>query len=1154
VAPGDFIIEIDHQHLLNGSNTVTISSTDSLGQQSVQNVTVEYSAGNVWPLPATVDWTNAGSVHDVAQVVDGHWAIQENGLRTLDPGYDRLVAVGDLVWTDYEVTVPITIHSLGTPGNGPGVGVLVRWPGHYDWDGSQPRHGWHPMGAIGWYRNNLLQEGAIRLNMYGGGDRVLAEDTSGRKLALGVPYLFKMRVEARPGQSSLYQVKVWEQGTPEPGEWDLVSGGYPTELEHGSLLLLAHHADATFGNVQVTPLTDDPPSDPDPPDEPDPDPPASGIESDYFTSDTLDTDRWQFIDPIGDSSLALTGSHAEISVPGGVPHDVWTNGNDSARLMQSVADVDFEVEVKFDSRPHGTHAMQGIIVEQDAQNFVRFDYYSTGDDLNLFASTFTNSSPTVWTNHGVSGDAPMYLRVRRIGNQWTLKYSFDGENWTTATVFSHSMNVSAVGPFVANAGGNPPAFTSSIDHFIDTANPDEPEPPEDPDPPDEPDPPDDPDPVISWTSPENGTQVSGTVSLSVEAPENTVHVEFASDLLGEIGFVASGPDENGTWSILWDTTTAPNAEYLISARSFASGGESPTAEAAISLVVLNDSEPSDDRVTDGLVSLYTFNKGGGSIVPDVSGTGTPLDLEIENPGAASWGEGSLTLDNSNRIASGGPATKVIGAVTSANEISVEAWITPAYASQSGPARIVTISNGLIERNFTLGQGEPNGGSGARYEARLRSTATNENGQPSVVSANNSATAQLQHVLYTRNSAGEARLYIDGVQVATETIGGNLSNWNSGYELALGNDIGANRPWIGTYYLVATYDRALIASEVQQNFSYGPEYWSDHEREPVPIVSWVSPDQGASVSGAAELEVIAPSETVQVDYLLVSSDSAELIGTASSEPWVVEFDTTQVADGQYTLVAQAFGPDSSNLLAESSVTVTVANESARVVSGLVSLYTFDEGSGESVTDSSGVGEPMNLQIEDPASAIWEIGALTLNSPNRIVTGTPASKLFDALTESNAVTIEAWLTPANSSQSGPARIATMSDGLQDRNVMLGQGEPNGGSGARYEARLRTSATNNNGQPSVVSPSNSARTELQHLIYTRSADGIAKLYIDGVEIGSGLVGGDLSNWNSTYQFALGNEIGASRPWLGTYHLVAIYNRALSSSEVHQNFSYGP
>jgi hypothetical protein len=247
-----------------GHNTVIVRSTDSQGQQSERAVTLDYTPGIVRPLPDSISWSNTSTIGDVAQVVDGQWALQNGGVRVLDPGYDRLIAVGDLAWTDYEVTVPVTIHHIGAQNNGPGVGLLVRWPGHYDWDSSQPRWGWHPIGAIGWYRDNLLPGGSIYLNIYGSGDRILAEDNSGRKLNLGVPYIFKMRVESRPGTTSMYLLKVWEQGTPEPGEWDLISTGYGGELEYGSLLLLAHHIDATFGDVQVVPLTDQPPPDPDP--------------------------------------------------------------------------------------------------------------------------------------------------------------------------------------------------------------------------------------------------------------------------------------------------------------------------------------------------------------------------------------------------------------------------------------------------------------------------------------------------------------------------------------------------------------------------------------------------------------------------------------------------------------------------------------------------------------------------------------------------------------------------------------------------------------------------------------------------------------------------------------------------------------------------
>ena len=49
----------------------------------------------------------------------------------------------------------------------------------------------------------------------------------------------------------------------------------------------------------------------------------SGIVSDDFSAAALDTGLWTFIDPVGDSSLAMTGAQLALSVPGGLSHEVW---------------------------------------------------------------------------------------------------------------------------------------------------------------------------------------------------------------------------------------------------------------------------------------------------------------------------------------------------------------------------------------------------------------------------------------------------------------------------------------------------------------------------------------------------------------------------------------------------------------------------------------------------------------------------------------------------------------------------------------------------------------------------------------------------------------------------------------------------------------
>jgi hypothetical protein len=71
----------------------------------------------------------------------------------------------------------------------------------------------------------------------------------------------------------------------------------------------------------------------------------------------------------------------------------------------------------------------------------------------------------------------------------------------------------------------------------------------------------------------------------------------------------------------------------------------------------------------------------------------------------------------------------------------------------------------------------------------------------------------------------------------------------------------------------------------------------------------------------------------------------------------------------------------------------------------------------------------------------------------------------------------------------------------------------------------------------------------MYTRDAQGVANLYVDGNLMLTKMVTGDLSNWDD-YGFALGNELTGDRPWLGEIHLVAIFDRALLADEVMKNF----
>ncbi len=192
---------------------------------------------------------------------------------------------------------------------------------------------------------------------------------------------------------------------------------------------------------------------------------SGGLESDEFNAPTLDPTRWRFVDPVGDATLALNGSQASISLPAGVSHDLWTGSLGAARLLQDVPNSDFEVEVKLDSAMGSGNQLQGIVVQQDADDLLRLEIHHDGNATRLFAAVIAGGIASSAHYSTIDSGSPSYLRVRRVGNQWTLRHSRDGTSWTSTASFSHAMTVTSVGPFVGNSGGSAPAFVGLVDHF-----------------------------------------------------------------------------------------------------------------------------------------------------------------------------------------------------------------------------------------------------------------------------------------------------------------------------------------------------------------------------------------------------------------------------------------------------------------------------------------------------------------------------------------------------------------------------------------------------------------------------------------------------------------------------------------------------------------
>lgn len=229
--------------------------------------------------------------------------------------------------------------------------------------------------------------------------------------------------------------------------------------------------------------------------------------------------------------------------------------------------------------------------------------------------------------------------------------------------------------------------------------------------------------------------------------------------------------------------------------------------------------------------------------------------------------------------------------------------------------------------------------------------------PLLAAAGSDAALQIRtdrtHIAYTRDAQGRARLYLDGRETTAMDIGGDLSNWDAGYRLALADELSRDRGWRGAYHYAALYNRALSPSEIAAHDAAG-----------------------------------AP----------------------------------QPADG------------------------------------LLARYAFDEGEGTVVRDVSGLEPPLDLLIAEPDAAAWREDGLHVNGAALIATQEPAARLTEAVRETNAFTLEAWVTPAELVQSGPARVITLSSDISSRNFTLGH------SGTAWQTRFRTTETNENGLPAI------------------------------------------------------------------------------------------
>ncbi|MEJ7596875.1 MAG: LamG domain-containing protein [Kofleriaceae bacterium] len=228
---------------------------------------------------------------------------------------------------------------------------------------------------------------------------------------------------------------------------------------------------------------------------------------------------------------------------------------------------------------------------------------------------------------------------------------------------------------------------------------------------------------------------------------------------------------------------------------------------------------------------------------------------------------------------------------------------------------------------------------------------------------------------------------------------------------------------------------------------------------------------------------------------------------------------------------------------------------RVTLNLIGLWTFDDPDGSTaVADTAPSGDPVALTVFDDAihtPPTFAGGRATVASRGLLFSA-DGTHLAQDCKDANAVTLEAWVAPRAAFQGTllqPTFIAGLADSVTQRDVVLLQ------SAGLWSARVRTSATEPDGDPALYSTSIAVAAGWTHLAVV--ADNDERIfYVNGEREamsapGPGTIG---ATWNAAFAMHIFEEPQRTRGWTGSISLVALYNRALTTEEIQQNTQAGP
>jgi hypothetical protein len=567
-------------------------------------------------------------------------------------------------------------------------------------------------------------------------------------------------------------------------------------------------------------------------------------------------------------------------------------------------------------------------------------------DMNI-GNTPDVTFPTVNITAPAAGNVSATINVSANANDNTgvvgVQFLLDGNNlgaeditspysvsWNTTTATNGNHNLTARARDAAGNITTSATVAVNVNNIIDTELP-----------------------TVSVNAPAT-SPVAGTINVDATANDNigVLGVQFLLD-----GVNLGAEDVTAPYSVSWNTTTVTNDAHNLTAKARDAAGNTATS-AATNFTVFNNN----------LVASYGFNENTGTTANDNSGNGNTGTLTNGPAWSPSGKYGAAILfDGTNDFVNINDAN----ALDLTNGMTIEAWVNG--SNLTGYKTAICKENGTNNLSYALSPNNNTSGvANQRPNARIRIGTTTT----TVTGTTKLALNTWIHVASTYDGA-VLRLYINGVQVSTANVTGNMGV--SANALRIGGSTALAQYFTGLIDEVRIYNRALSQVEIQtdMNTPIAPDVTN-------PSTNVTAPADNSTVAGTINVTANASDNTgvVGVQFLV---DGNNLGAEDLTAPYSVSWNTTTPGNGNHTLTARARDVAGNNTTSTGVVvlvdnlapTINLTAPAAGTIAGIVDINA-DANDNNGVVGVQFLLNGNNLGSEDqvaPYSFSWNTNTVT-----------------------------------------------------------------------------------------------------------------------------------------------------------------------------------